>query len=138
MTRIMIGNLCVRKARVSVAGFTLIELLVVMSIISTLLMIAVPYYFHNIQKSKEAVLRQDLTQMREALDKYYGDHEQYPETLDDLVTSKYLRRIPVDPVTDSVATWVVVPPDDASKGGVYDVHSGADGTGLDDTPYAEW
>ena len=119
-------------------GFTLIELLVVMSIIALLLSIAAPRYFNSIQKSKEAVLRQDLSTMRDAIDKYYGDNGKYPDTLDDLVSKKYLRQLPIDPITDQGYTWVMVPPADADKGGVYDLHSGAAGNGHDGTPYADW
>jgi general secretion pathway protein G len=120
------------------AGFTLIELLVVMAIIATLLTLAVPRYFNSVDRSGEAVLRTDLATMREAIDKYYGDHAKYPDTLDDLVTRKYLRRIPPDPITESTDTWVIIAPDDPSKGGVFDVRSGAQGVGQDGTPYREW
>lgn len=119
-------------------GFTLIELLVVMAIIATLVAIAAPRYFNSVEKSKEAVLRSDLATMRDAIDKYYGDTGKYPDALDDLVTKKYLRNIPVDPITDSGTTWVTVPPEDADKGGVYDVKSGATGNGRDGTPYSSW
>lgn len=119
-------------------GFTLIELLVVMAVISLLLTIAVPRYFKSIDKSKEAVLKQDLSTMRDALDKYYGDTGSYPSTLDDLVTKHYLRSIPEDPITGNNTTWVAVPPDDPTKGGVYDIKSGAQGNGRDGTPYNSW
>ena len=119
-------------------GFTLIELLVVMAIIATLLSIAVPRYFHSVDKSKEAILMQDLQVMRDAIDKFYGDNGKYPDTLDDLVKKKYLRKLPPDPITESTATWVTTPPDDPTKGGVYDLHSGAPGNGKDGTPYASW
>ncbi len=119
-------------------GFTLIELLVVMAIISVLLTLAVPRYFSSLDKSKEAVLKEDLTEMRSAVDKYYGDTGKYPDTLEDLVTKKYLRNIPVDPITESAGTWVVVPPEDPDKTGVYDVKSGAPGNGRDGTPFKEW
>ncbi|WP_024303659.1 type IV pilin protein [Pseudogulbenkiania sp. MAI-1] len=119
-------------------GFTLIELMVVMSIIALLLTIAVPRYLSSVERSKEAVLHSDLTTMREAIDKYYGDRAKYPDTLDELVSGKYLRNLPRDPFTDSAATWVVVPPEDPAKGGVYDVKSGAPGKARDGTPYSEW
>lgn len=119
-------------------GFTLIELVVVMAIIAMLLTLAVPRYFKSVQRSKEAVLKHDLAQLRDSLDKYYGDVGKYPNLLDDLVTRKYLRAIPRDPITDSDSTWVVVPPEDADKGAVYDVHSGAEGSGVDGLPYKEW
>lgn len=119
-------------------GFTLIELLVVMAIIATLLTLAVPYYFGSLQKSREAVLQENLESMRESLDKYYGDAGRYPDALGDLVSKRYLRRIPKDPITESAASWVIVPPEDPEQGGVYDVKSGAEGNGADGTPYSEW
>jgi len=124
-------------------GFTLIELLVVMSVIALLLTLAVPRYFGSLDKSKEAVLKEDLYQLRDAIGKYYGDRGKYPETLDALATEKYLRKVPVDPMTDSAASWVVVAPDDPQKGGVYDVKSGAQESGAqgksnDGSAYAEW
>ncbi len=119
-------------------GFTLVELLVVMSIIALLMSIAVPRYFHSTDKAREAVLKQNLAQMRDAIDKFYGDRGRYPDNLDDLVARKYLRKIPPDPITDSPQSWVVVPPDETGHGGVYDVRSGADGLGLDGTPYSRW
>lgn len=75
---------------------------------------------------------------REAIDKYYGDRGRYPDSLDDLVERKYLRRIPADPISDSVRTWVTVPPDEAGKGAVSDVKSGATGTAPDGTHYGDW
>lgn len=120
------------------SGFTLIELLVVMTIIGILLTIAAPRYFHSVQKSRETVLRDDLSIMRKSLDQYYADNGKYPDNLDALVTQRYLRRIPPDPMTDSAKTWVLVPPDDPDKGEVYDVKSGSDKHGRDGTPYASW
>lgn len=119
-------------------GFTLIELLVVMAIIAILVSIAAPRYFNSVQKSKEAVLKQDLSTMRDAIDKYYSDNDKYPSALDDLVTKKYLRKIPIDPITDNASTWVVVPPSNPDQGGVFDLRSGAPGNGRDGTPYSEW
>ena len=118
--------------------FTLIELIVVMAIIGVLLTVAVPRYFHSVDKSKEAVLHQNLELTREALDKYFGDNGKYPDTLDDLVTKKYLRTFPFDPITASTTTWVIVAPDSAGKGAVYDIKSSADGTALDGSNYKDW
>jgi general secretion pathway protein G len=120
------------------AGFTLVELLVVIAIVGTLLTIAVPRYFASVERSKEAVLKENLAVMRDALQKYYGDKGKYPDKLEELAAAKYLRRIPIDPMTSSSETWVIVPPKDSDKGAVYDVHSGAPGKGLDGTAYAEW
>lgn len=119
-------------------GFTLIELLVVMAILALLISVAAPRYFHSINKAEEATLKEDLHQMRGALDKYFTDNGSYPDVLDDLVSRKYLRKIPVDPITQSDSTWVVVPPASTAKGAIFDVKSGANGNGLDGTPYSEW
>ena len=119
-------------------GFTLIELLTVMVIIAVLLTIAVPRYFNSIDRSKEVTLRQDLNVMRDAIDKFYGDTGALPETLDELVGKKYLRAVPVDPMTESAATWQIVPPADTKKTGVYDVKSGATGKALDGSNFQDW
>ena len=119
-------------------GFTLIELLVVLAVLATLLSIAVPRYFTSIDKSREAALKQDLAVMRDAIDKYHGDRGMYPETLEDLVTNRYLRSIPVDPITETSESWQIVPPPEGEKGAVYDVKSGAQGAARDGSNYAEW
>lgn len=119
-------------------GFTLIELLVVMAIIALLLSLAMPRYFSSVEKSKEAVLRENLSLTRQALDKYYGDNGKYPDTLEQLVSRKYLRSLPLDPVTDSNATWVVVAPEVAEKGVVFDIKSGATGKARDGTEFKDW
>lgn len=120
------------------AAFTLIELLVAMAIIAVLMSIAVPRYFGRVEAANEAVLRENLHRMRDALDKYYGDNSRYPDKLEDLVTRRYLRRIPPDPVTGNDKTWIVVPPKDPRQGGVADVKSGAEGNGRDGTAYRSW
>ena len=119
-------------------AFTLVELLVVLAILALLLSVAVPRYFGSLDRSKETVLKQNLFQVRESLDKYFSDNGKYPERIEDLVTRHYLRAAPVDPVTGSATTWVVVPPRDADKGRVYDVKSGAQGKGRDGIAYRDW
>ncbi len=119
-------------------GFTLLELLVVMAIIATLLTIAVPRYFRSIQRSREAVLKQDLTALRESIDRFYGDTGKYPPTLAVLVEKHYLRSIPVDPITRAADKWIAVNSEDPEDTGVKDVRSGAEGTGENGTPYATW
>jgi general secretion pathway protein G len=119
-------------------GFTLIELLVVLAIIATLLTISLPRYFSSVDKSKETVLKENLYVTRDAIGKYYADKGKYPESLDALTADKYLRKLPVDPITESTATWVIVPPEDPKKGAVYDVRSGAPGKASDGTLYSEW
>lgn len=119
-------------------GFTLIELLVVMAIIATLLSIVAPRYFDSIEKAKEAVLRQDLKIMRDAIDQFYADFGKYPLDLEELVDRRYLRSIPIDPMTESKTTWMVMPSPNEDEEGVYDVHSGFTGRALDGTFYEEW
>ncbi len=119
-------------------GFTLIELLVVMAIIAMLLSLSIPRYFGHVEKAKESVLRQDLAQMRDAIDKYFGDVGHYPESLDEIVTKKYLRKVPLDPFTDRADTWVIVAPDNKDAGKVFDVKSGATGHARDGSLYATW
>jgi len=107
-------------------GFTLIELLVVMTIIGLLLAIVAPNYVGRVRTAEEAVLRENLLLMRDALDKHYADAGSYPRSLDELVSKRYLRSIPKDPLAQN-NPWLVVPPTDPQKGGVYDVHSSAKG-----------
>ena len=103
-----------------------------------LISLAVPRYFGGLTKSKETVLLQTLAVTRDSIDKFYGDNGKYPDDLGALVTNRYLRSLPVDPITESSTTWTVVPPDDPGKGGVYDIHSGAEGTGRNGKPFREW
>jgi len=132
-----------RSGRVS--GFTLIELLVVLAIIATLLAIAAPRYFRSVDYSKEVALKQSLAVMRDAIDKFHGDQGVYPESLEVLVEKRYLRSIPVDPITESASTWQITAPAEQSsksteqdKGKVYDVKSGAAGRAANGTDYKDW
>lgn len=119
-------------------GFTLIELLVVMTIVALLLAVALPRYFGHLEKSREAILRQDLAVMRGAIDTYHGDTGRYPESLEALVDARYLRALPVDPITERADTWQTVAPSGGEAGGVYDVRSGAPGTARDGSRYGDW
>ena len=119
------------------SGFTLIELMVVMVIVAMLLALAAPRYFGSLQKSKETALRQTLSVTRDALDKFYSDKGKYPDSLDVLVSTRYLRSLPVDPLVDS-SNWLLVTPDDPAKGAVSDIHSSAEGLGRDGTLIREW
>jgi general secretion pathway protein G len=119
-------------------GFTLIELLVVMAILGTLLSIAVPRYYDSLKRAEEATLKQNLSLMREALDKHYADTGRYPNTLEELVSRRYLRRIPPDPITGTADTWTTVPPSDPESGRVYDVRSGAPGNARDGSAFEQW
>jgi len=124
-------------------GFTLIELLIVLSLISILASIGMAQYKSSVVFAKESVLKQDLFRMRDAIDQYYADKNQYPSTLDALVSDGYMRKIPEDPFTRSTTTWQTVPaePDPnnpSAEAGVYDIKSGSDQTALDGTRYSEW
>ena len=120
-------------------GFTLIEILVVLAIIATLLSLVAPRYFATIDQSKETILKHDLIMMRDAIDKFYSDRNVYPESLEELVQYKYLRAIPEDPITESIATWVMIPPPDVeAKGALYDIYSGATEIASDGSQYADW
>jgi general secretion pathway protein G len=119
-------------------GFTLIELIVVMSIIATLLTIAAPRYFKSLERSKEAVLRQDLAVLRDAIDKFNADLGHKPETLADLVEHSYIRSVPVDPFTKTPDAWIATMSDDSDEPGIVDVHSGAQGAAIDGTAFLEW
>lgn len=119
-------------------GFTLVELLVVLAIIALLLTIAVPRYFSSVERSKEVALRENLQVLRSGIDKYYADKGEYPSALSDLVTQHYFRQVPLDPVTESAATWQLLPAAGADKAGVADVRSGAKGKSRDGIPYDQF
>jgi general secretion pathway protein G len=127
----------------STDGFTLIELLIVIALITILASMGVVQYRNSIQSSKEAVLHTDLFRMRDAIDQYYADKGKYPQSLDTLVSEGYMRKIPEDPITKSVETWQTEPaePDPSNPSvepGIYNVKSGATGTALDGSSYADW
>lgn len=124
--------------RAAGSGFTLIELLVVLAALALLLGIAVPRYVEHVDRARETVLRQNLTALRDAIDKFNADRGRYPAELAELARERYLREVPRDPVTDRTDTWVLVPPPGGAAGQVYDVHSGAPGLARDGKPYATW
>ncbi len=120
-------------------GFTFIELLVVMAIIATLLSIAAPRYLRSVDDAREAALKSNLAQLREAIDHFHADRGSYPQALSDLIEKRYLRSIPVDPITESAQTWQLLPaPGAEDAAAIYDVRSGAPGTSRLGEPYANW
>jgi general secretion pathway protein G len=129
--------------RASAAGFTLIEVLVVVSLVVLLASIGMNQYRNSVQFGREAVLKEDLFRMRDAIDQYHADKGKYPQSLEDLVSDGYLREVPKDPITGSSDTWQTVPaepdPTNASaEPGIYDVKSGSEAQALDGTQYADW
>lgn len=118
-------------------GFSLVELLVVLAILALLLTLAVPRYFSSIDRAKESALIEDLSAMRDSIDKFYGDTGQYPESLSKLVEQKYIRKIPIDPITEKSTTWILLDAEPPLTG-VSDVHSGAETLAKNGTKYSEW
>jgi general secretion pathway protein G len=118
-------------------GFTLIELLVVMAALGLLLALAAPRYIEHVDRGREVVLRHNLAGLREAIDKFQSDRARYPRDLAELVSERYLRELPLDPVTERRDTWILVKPPGLPDG-VFDVHSGAPGTARDGTAYVRW
>lgn len=112
-------------------GFTLIEMLVVLAIVALLLSVATPRYFGSLEKGREVALQENLRVLRVTLDKFHADKGRYPDTLDELVEARYLREVPLDPITESATTWVLVPPKEPGQQGVADVKSGASGSARD-------
>ncbi|HVG86403.1 MAG TPA: prepilin-type N-terminal cleavage/methylation domain-containing protein [Vicinamibacterales bacterium] len=124
-------------------GFTMVELLVVISILVILASMGMAQYRNSVVRAREAVLKEDLFRMRDAIDQYYADKTKYPSSLADLVTDGYLREIPVDPFTNSKETWLPVNAeanvnDTTAQPGIYDVKSGSEEMALDGTRYADW
>ncbi len=128
----------IARSKSSSAGFTLIELLVVMAIIATLLSIVAPRYFGHLDHTREVTLKQSLSVMRDAIDKFRADTGVYPKDLEELVSRRYLRALPLDPITERTNTWQIVPPREGEEGGMRDVHSGAPSNARDGTAYADW
>ena len=124
-------------------GFTFVELMIVMAIIAVLLSVAIPIYSRSITRAKESVLKNNLFTLRTVIDEYTYDKQKAPQTLQDLVTSGYLRQVPMDPITSSADSWKIIQEDASNtvnqqEPGIFDVRSGSDQTSLEGTPYAEW
>jgi len=133
----------ISDCRSTVRGFTILELLIVMTLIIILAGLGMVQYRTSVQRAEEAVLKENLFRLRDAIDQYYADKTKYPGSLGDLVSEGYIREVPKDPMTQSVDSWQSTPaePDannPASSVGIYDVKSGSDRTALDGTRYSEW
>lgn len=134
------GARSVARRRGAARGFTVIELLVVLAALALLLSVAAPRYVQHVDRARDTALRHNLQAMRDAIDKFYGDQGRYPKELPELVERRYLRAIPLDPVTQRADTWVAVPPraGEAEGEGVADVRSGAREIASDGSSYASW
>lgn len=139
-----------RSRRLAERGFTLIELIVVVTIVGLLAGIAVVNVLNAQRKAAENVLKADLALMRKAIDDFYADRQRFPASLQELVDMKYMRRVPIDPITKSAETWIEIRDDSLSddgggsfdtdptaEAGIIDVKSGAEGTTLDNIAYGE-
>ena len=124
-------------------GFTLIEVLIVITLVTVLASVGLATYTNAVRRAREAVLREDLFRMRDAIDQYYADKNKYPQALQDLVSDGYLREIPKDPMTDSADSWQTVnaepdPSNAAAAPGIFNVKSGSEETAMDGSKYSDW
>ena len=130
---------CLRRCE---PGWTLVEMLVVISLVMIMAGIATISYGTAVTRSREAVLKEDLFRMRDAIDQYFADRTQYPASLDMLVSEGYLRALPEDPFTASSTSWQATmadyDPSNPLSQGIYDVRSGSASLAIDGSPYAEW
>ncbi len=121
-------------------GFTLIEVLIVITIIGILITLAQPGYNRAVLAAKEATLKENLFILRDRLDQFYADNGKYPAALTELADKRYIRKVPVDPITGSAESWSVVNATDeqGQQAGIMDIHSGSDRTAIDGTRYSDW
>ncbi|GAA6133197.1 prepilin-type N-terminal cleavage/methylation domain-containing protein [Halopseudomonas sabulinigri] len=125
------------KQRLSTRGFTMIELMVVLAVVALLLTLVAPRYFHQEELAKEQALQYNLQMLRKTLDDYKADKGKYPRSLQELVTTRYIRVIPPDPLTGSADSWLLIP-EEHGKQGIYDIKSAARGVASDGSRYADW
>jgi general secretion pathway protein G len=129
--------------RVTMRGFTMIELLIVMTLVVILASIGMVQYRNSVTRAEEAALKENLFRLRDAMDQFYADKNKWPADLAELVSEGYIREVPKDPMTKSADTWQTEaadadPANPSSSGGIDNVHSGSDRTGLDGTRYSDW
>ena len=125
------------------SGFTIIELLIVMTLVIILASVGMTQYRNSVTRAQEAVLKENLFRMRDAMDQFYADKNKWPTDLAELVSEGYIREVPEDPITKSKDSWQTVtaepdPNNPSSTGGISNVHSGSDRTAMDGTRYSEW
>lgn len=118
-------------------GFTLVELLVVITLMALMLSIVLPQYLSSLDRGEEKVLKNNLNSMRVAIDHYYADQGKYPQTLNELVKEKYIRNIPIDPITQNI-NWKISYYENDSSLGIYDIKSSSLEVSTDGQPYATW
>jgi general secretion pathway protein G len=127
-------------------GFTLIEMIIVLTLIGILVGLSLPHYQNSVKKARETVLKDTLSTLRKLIDQYQTDKGKYPASLQALVDENYLRKVPVDPVTGKPDTWIEVKDQPSidemvqpgTEFGIMDIKSGAEGNGLDGTPFSTW
>ena len=115
------------------------EMLVVLALIAVLASLVAPVVSGSILRAKESTLKENLLVMRKAIDDYYADNANYPQSLDVLVEKKYIRKVPIDPFTDKADSWQTVSSEgDGEEAGIIDIRSGSEETASDGTSYREW
>lgn len=134
----MVTPMGLRKYRRPGFGFTVIELIVVLAAMALLLSVAAPRYLRHLDTARDVALKEDLHQLRDALDKFYSDQARYPTNLDELVSKRYLRALPEDPITQRSDSWIIIAPASPLPGAVFDVRSGAKGLAADGSRYETW
>jgi general secretion pathway protein G len=123
---------------IQIKGFTLMELMVVMAVLAILVSMVVPQYLDRVADARETLLKHNLLGLRTSIDQFYRDKTRYPRTLEELVTERYIRDVPMDPIAQRTNTWVIVPLSNGSDQAVFNVKSGAKGLAKDGTDYASW
>jgi len=142
MLRTAKNSIRLARSRRRNVGFTLLELMIVLSVMMILMAVAVPFYQHHVVQAREAILKQNVTQLNGVIEAYRMDKKESPQSLDDLVTAGYYHQLPVDPMTNK-ADWATEEEDssnalDPQQPGILRVHSASTGTALNGEAYSTW